>query len=85
MGGGERGGAGGGKNAGALSAGPSLWPAKFRADAVRGRIKPGRRVRVCPLFAARLSAVVSARPDGAVAGGGNVVDDDDAAADEGDR
>ncbi len=50
VGGGERGGAGGGKNAGALSAGPSLWPAKFRADAVRGRIKPGRRVRVCPLF-----------------------------------
>ncbi len=85
VGGGERGGAGGGKNAGALSAGPSLWPAKFRADAVRGRIKPGRRVRVCPLFAARLSAVVSARPDGAAAGGGNVVDDDDAAADEGDR
>ncbi len=85
VGGCERGGAGGGKNAGALSAGPSLWPAKFRADAVRGRIKPGRRIRVCPLFAARLSAVVSARPDGAAAGGGNVVDDDDAAADEGDR
>ncbi len=42
VGGGERGGAGGGKNAGALSAGASLWPAKFRADAVRGRIKPGR-------------------------------------------
>ncbi len=50
-----------------------------------GVLSRGRRVRVCPLFAARLSAVVSARPDGAAAGGGNVVDDDDAAADEGDR
>ncbi len=42
VGGGECDGAGGGKNAGALSAGPSLWPAKFRADAVCGRIRPGR-------------------------------------------